>query len=333
LLNYLIFFFPCRSHDVLMFLTGQEEIEQLASKIRQIVKVSILSSKEKKKNPLKSLNFNLQTMKEGPAMRVCTLYAAMPPQKQLEVFQPIAPNARKVIISTNIAETSLTITGIKFVIDCGMVKAKYHQPTTGMDVLKIERISQAQALQRCGRAGRESEGVCYRTYTLTDFKAMPVSAVPEILRCNIAAVILQLLGMDIDCRKFDFMDVPSAEAIESALKELKLLGAIKETTGVGITELGRKMAKFPLDPKYSKLILSAPEFGCLDEMLCLVALLSGENIFQSSIDKREEMMTAHAKFCSEYGDHLTLLNVFKSFEKTDKLKVITLCKVFCKLIA
>jgi ATP-dependent RNA helicase DHX33 len=288
------------SHDVLIFLTGQEEIDMMTGQIRAILKAA-------SKDP-------------NQAMRVFPLYAAMPPQKQLEAFQPIA-NARKVIISTNIAETSLTITGIKFVIDCGMVKARYHHPATGMDVLKVERISQAQAMQRCGRAGRESEGFCYRAYTNAEFKAMPMAAVPEILRCNIAAVMLQLLGMDIDCRKFDFMDMPADEAVESALRELKQLGAVQDAAGANITELGRKMAKFPLDPKYAKLILSAPEFGCLEEILCIVALLSGENVFVSSLDKREEMLTAHSKFRSEYGDHLTMLNVFKGFEKTEKLKV------------
>lgn len=184
----------------------------------------------------------------------------------MEVFSPSAPGTRKVILSTNIAETSLTISGIKYVIDSGVVKRRVHDAVTGMDSLKVIKISRDQAWQRCGRAGRESAGVCYRTYSLAEYNSMPLSSIPEILRSNISATVLQLLALGIDCEKFDFIDAPLPSAIENALKQLRLLGAVKIGKNNELTQLGKNMAKFPLDPKYSKIILSAPNFGCLEEV-------------------------------------------------------------------
>lgn len=173
---------------------------------------------------------------------------------------------KKVILSTNIAETSLTIAGIKYVIDSGHVKRRAYDSKTGMDTLKIKKISQDQAWQRCGRAGRESEGFCYRTYTLDEYNQMQSNTTPEILRSNIAATILQLMAIGIDCKKFDFIDCPDAQSIDLALNQLKTLGAVCSGKQTELTELGRKMAKFPLDPKYSKILLMAPSFGCLEEV-------------------------------------------------------------------
>lgn len=154
-----------------MFLTGQEEIESAAQQIRSLTKSKSL---------------------KGPILRVYPLYAQLAQNRQMEVFQPLAPGNRKVILSTNIAETSLTIPGIKYVIDCGMVKRRVYDPKTGMDTLKVIKISQDQVWQRCGRAGRESDGYCYRTYTLDEYHEMRKSSVPEILRSNIAATVSSL---------------------------------------------------------------------------------------------------------------------------------------------
>lgn len=163
-----VFFSSIFSHDVLMFLTGQEEIESTAQQIRSLAK----------SNGLK-----------GPTLHVFPLYAQLAQNRQMNVFQPSAPGSRKVILSTNIAETSLTISGIKYVIDSGVVKRRVYDPKTGMDTLKVIKICQDQAWQRCGRAGRESNGFCYRTYTLGEYHMMPKSSVPEILRSNIAATV------------------------------------------------------------------------------------------------------------------------------------------------
>lgn len=313
------------NHDILVFLTGQEEIEGMAHQIKSLAKSNSL---------------------KGPIMRVYPLYAQLAQNRQMDVFLPSAPNSRKVILSTNIAETSLTISGIKYVIDSGVVKRRHFDSKTGMDTLKVKKISQDQAWQRCGRAGRESEGSCYRAYTVDEFKQMQSSSTPEILRSNIAATILQLLSLGIDCRKFDFIDCPDAQSIELAINQLVALGAVNSGKQAELTELGRKMAKFPLDPKYSKILITAPSFGCLEEVsalvnensfhttiiiilfsyfqiLSIIALLSGEEVFINNIhdsDRRGDALTAHAKFENEFGDHLTLLNVFKAYVKSERPK-------------
>ncbi|XP_059616856.1 ATP-dependent RNA helicase DHX33 [Phlebotomus argentipes] len=279
-------------HDVLIFLTGQEEIDALAEQVRSIAK---------------SAEFHDSPMKVFP------LYAQLPQHKQLDVFKPTPQGVRKVILATNIAETSLTIPGIKYVIDSGVVKQKVYNSVTGMDTLKIVKISQAQSWQRTGRAGRESEGFCYRAYTINEFKNMSLMTTPEILRSNLATTVLQLLALGIDCMNFDFMDKPSRESLNSAIKLLYELKAIASIESPKLTEAGRKMSQFPLDPRFSKILLEASGYGCLTEMITIIAVLSGENIFHSSTDKRDQILVAHSKFLSKYGDHLTILNAFREF--------------------
>lgn len=251
--------------------------------------------------------------------------------KQLECFLPAPANTRKIVLATNIAETSITIPGIRCVIDAGFVKRRSFDPSTGLDILRVERISQAQAWQRCGRAGRDAPGTCYRTYTQQEINGFEKMTKPEILRCNISSTILQLMVLGIDCKSFDFLDRPSTESMDTAYCKLESLGAIRLVSdGPELTGLGRKMAQFPLDPQYSKLLLIAPKFGCMEEMLSLVAVLSGENVFHSSNEKREQVALAHANFQSKHGDHLTLLNIFSAFLKIEKTKVNTLLLLFPK---
>lgn len=190
-----------------------------------------------------------------------------------------------------------------------------------MDTLKVSKISQAQAIQRTGRAGRECEGTCYRTYQRSEYNNWPLATKPEIQRCNLSTAVLQLMSMDLDVTQFDFMDAPSPEAVKSALNELALLGACKLFVKPIFTEFGRRMAKFPLDPRFSKIIMTAPSYECLSEILDLVAILSVENIFIECTDKRDAALIAHARFHSKYGDHLTLLNVFREYLRTDKNNV------------
>ncbi|XP_060665996.1 ATP-dependent RNA helicase DHX33 [Drosophila nasuta] len=289
------------NHDVLIFLTGQEEIEALAQQIRQLARIN----------------------NSGPSdVRVFTLYAQLAQGKQLECFLPVPANTRKIVLATNIAETSITIPGIRCVIDCGYVKEKSFNPSTGLDTLKTVRISQAQAWQRSGRAGRDAPGKCYRTYTKSNMEKFKAAAQPEILRANLTSTVLQLLALGIDCASFDFIDTPHPEGVQSAYKALEQLGAIKAAaTSPAITSTGRLMAQFPLDPRFAKLLLAAPSFGCMEEMLSLVAALSSDNVFIGHTDKSELAALAHAKFQSKHGDHLTLLNVFATFQKTDKPKV------------
>lgn len=281
-------------HDVLIFLTGQEEIEAMVQYIRQIAKDN---------------NFNGR-----PTLRVYPFYSNLPQMKQLELFRPTAPNSRKVIVSTNVAETSLTINGIKYVIDSGKVKTRAHDSMTGLEKMKVTTISKAQAWQRAGRAGRESEGTCYRAYTSKQFEEMPEDPIPEILRANITTTLLQLLAMKIDIDSFDFIDRPSNESIAYGLKQLYMLGAIKDVNCPVLTELGRKMSQFPLDARFSKLLLSAPEFGCVDEILSLVAVMSSESVYNLPQENRDKHLENHRKFESPHGDHLSLLNVYREFQ-------------------
>ncbi|XP_068904814.1 ATP-dependent RNA helicase DHX33 [Tenebrio molitor] len=280
------------NHDVLIFLTGQEEIEAVAHQIRLLAKDPEV---------------------EGPPLRVCTLYAAQPSSQQMSVFNPSPANMRKVIISTNIAETSVTITGIKYIIDCGMVKARTYHPATGLELLKVQRISQEQAWQRTGRAGRESEGSCYRLYTRSQFEMMQKSTIPEIQRANLTSVALQLLALEIHALYFDFMDKPPEDAIVAGFEQLKLLGAIDHIESKSLTSLGEQMVKFPLDPRFSKILLSAANYGCLEEVLTVVSLLSVESILLSPPNKREQAQSVRQKFFSALGDHITLLNIYREF--------------------
>lgn len=197
---------------------------------------------------------------------------------------------------------------------------------TGMDSLKIVKISQAQAWQRTGRAGRESAGICYRTYTNNEYDNLEENAEPEIKRCNLSAAALQLLALGIDCANFDFMDMPPHAAIISALKDLKQLGAIKSEQDPTLTDVGRKMAQFPLDPKYGKILLMAPKYHCLHDMIDLISVLSVENIIITPHDSKytESAKLAQNSFKSPFGDHLTVLNMFKQFQKVEGQKL------FCK---
>ncbi|KAM8899844.1 ATP-dependent RNA helicase DHX33 isoform 1-T1 [Spinachia spinachia] len=284
------------SHDILVFMTGQEEIEALARTCRDISK----------------------HLPDGCGpMLVIPLYASLPPAQQLRVFQSAPKGCRKVILSTNIAETSVTISGIKFVIDTGMVKAKRFNPESGLEVLAVQRVSKAQAWQRAGRAGREDSGSCYRLYTEQEFDNLIPMTVPEIQRCNLAGVMLQLMALGIpDVMNFDFMSKPSPEAVRSALEHLELLGALEKKEGqVFLTALGKKMASFPLEPRYAKTILLSPDFSCAEEILSIVSLLSVDTVLFNPPARREEVLAARKKFSSSEGDHVTLLNIYRAFKK------------------
>lgn len=207
----------------------------------------------------------------------------------------------------------------------------YH-PATGLDMLKVQRISQEQSWQRAGRAGRECEGHCYRIYTRTQFEHLSKSSIPEIKRGNLSSVVLQLLALGIHAAQFDFIDKPPKDAIAAAFEQLVALGAVESAGSTALTGLGKKMVQFPLDPRFSKVLLAAPELNCLDEVtfsngdshletfqklvfqaLTVVALLSTDSIFLNPASKRDESQAARQKFVSGYGDHITLLNTYRQF--------------------
>ena len=227
--------------DILVFLPGQEDIEALQRLIEQ---------------KLKDLPADV------PSLLVRVLYAALPQEQQMRAFDETPPGCRKVIIATNIAETSLTLSGLRYVIDCGLVKQRTHS-TTGMDVLQTAPISQAQARQRSGRAGREAPGWCYRVYTEADYCELAPTTTPEIIRADLATVMLQLLSMGVENPlEFDFLDTPRKESTVQAMEHLHALGAVDKR--FILTTKGRKMADFPLAPIYASMLLRSAEFGCAE---------------------------------------------------------------------
>jgi len=282
--------------DVLLFLTGQEEIDTACE---------VLFERMKSLGP------------EVPELIILPVYSALPSEMQTRIFDPAPPGARKVVIATNIAETSLTIDGIFYVVDPGFVKQKVYNSKTGMDSLVVTPISQAQAKQRAGRAGRTGPGKCYRLYTERAYRdEMLPTPVPEIQRTNLSATLLQLKAMGInDLIGFDFMDAPPVEAMIHALELLHVLSALDDE-GL-LTRLGRRMAEFPLDPNLSKMLIMSVNLQCSDEILTIVSMLSVQNVFYRPKEKQQLADQKKAKFNQPEGDHVTLLSVFNSW-KTNK---------------
>ncbi|KAI7182446.1 ATP dependent RNA helicase, partial [Hortaea werneckii] len=283
--------------DILVFLTGRDEIE----KALQLVA-----------DRLPSLPASADKILALP------MYAGLTTEQQLYVFEPAPENHRKVIFSTNIAEASVTIDGIVYVVDCGFVKLRAYNPTTGIETLTPTPVSKASATQRAGRAGRTKAGKCYRLYPEAVFQSLPATTVPEIQRSNLAPTILQLKALGIDnIARFDFLTPPPAELIIRALELLYSLGALDDYAKL-TSPLGTRMAELALEPMLAKCLLSSPSFGCLSEMLTIAAMVSlqGNVWFTHDEKKREE--SARRKFAVEEGDHLTLLNVYQAFVTTGK---------------
>ncbi|VVC96617.1 unnamed protein product [Leptidea sinapis] len=279
--------------DILLFLTGQEEIDTACE---------ILYERMKSLGP------------DVPELIILPVYSALPSEMQTRIFEPAPPGSRKVVIATNIAETSLTIDGIYYVVDPGFVKQKVYNSKTGMDSLVVTPISQAAAKQRAGRAGRTGPGKCYRLYTERAYRdEMLPTPVPEIQRTNLATTVLQLKTMGInDLLHFDFMDAPPVESLIMALEQLHSLSAL-DSEGL-LTRLGRRMAEFPLEPNLSKILIMSVALQCSDEILTVVSMLSVQNVFYRPKDKQALADQKKAKFNQPEGDHLTLLAVYNSWK-------------------
>ncbi|XP_048777576.1 pre-mRNA-splicing factor ATP-dependent RNA helicase DHX16-like [Ostrea edulis] len=282
--------------DILVFLTGQEEIETSNEMLQERTKK--LGSKIKE-------------------LLILPIYANLPSDMQAKIFEPTPPGARKVVLATNIAETSLTIDGIKYVIDPGFCKQNSYNARTGMESLIVTPISKASSNQRAGRAGRVSAGKCFRLYTAWAYKhELDDNTVPEIQRTNLGNVVLLLKSLGInDLIHFDFMDPPPHETLVLALEQLYALGALNHRGE--LTKLGRKMAEFPVDPMLSKSILASEQYKCSKEILTICAMLSVNNaVFYRPKDKVVHADTARVNFFRPGGDHLTLLNVYDQWEET-----------------
>ena len=248
-----------------------------------------------------------------PELIVLPVYSALPSEMQSRIFEPAPPGARKVVLATNIAETSITIDGIYYVVDPGFVKQNAYDARLGMDSLVVTPISQAQARQRAGRAGRTGPGKCYRLYTEAAFQnEMLPNTVPDIQRQNLASTILTLKAMGInDLLHFDFMDPPAPQTMLTALESLYALSALDDE-GL-LTRLGRKMADFPMDAPMAKMLIASVDLGCSEEVLSIVAMLSIQNVFYRPKDKQAQADAKRAKFFQPEGDHLTLLTVYNAW--------------------
>uniref|UniRef100_A0A8C0G6U7 RNA helicase n=1 Tax=Chelonoidis abingdonii TaxID=106734 RepID=A0A8C0G6U7_CHEAB len=276
--------------DILVFLTGQEEIEACCEMLQE--RCRRLGSKI-------------------PELLVLPIYANLPSDMQAKIFEPTPPGARKVVVATNIAETSLTIDGIIYVIDPGFCKQKSYNARTGMESLIVTPCSRASANQRAGRAGRVAAGKCFRLYTAWAYKnEMEETTVPEIQRTNLGNVVLLLKSLGInDLIHFDFMDPPPHETLVLALEQLYALGALNHLGE--LTKLGRKMAELPVDPMLSKMILASEQYKCSEQILSIAAMLSVNNsIFYRPKDKVVHADNARMNFFLPGGDHLVLLNVY-----------------------
>ncbi|KAI1816322.1 P-loop containing nucleoside triphosphate hydrolase protein [Poronia punctata] len=284
--------------DILVFLTGQDEIEAAEQQLTDTAR--------KLGNRVKELI-------------ICPIYANLPSDLQSKIFEPTPEGARKVVLATNIAETSLTIDGITFVIDPGYVKENIYNPATGMSNLVVVPCSRASANQRSGRAGRVGPGKCFRLYTKYAYmNEMDESTTPEIQRTNLNGVVLQLKSLGINqLLEFEFMDPPPTESLIGALNQLFALQALNHKGE--LTKVGRQMAEFPTDPMLAKAVLAADKFKCVDEVLSIVSMLSEASaLFFRPKDKKIHADSARNRFTvKDGGDHITLLNIWNQWVDSD----------------
>lgn len=249
----------------------------------------------------------------APKILALPLYAGLSSDQQLAVFDDPPDDTRKVIISTNIAEASVTIADVAYVIDCGFVKMRAYNPHTGIETLTAVPISKASAIQRAGRAGRTKPGKCYRLYPENAFESMAETSVPEIQRSNLAPVILQLKALGIDnVARFDYLTPPPSELMIRGLELLFSLGALDEHAKL-TRPLGMRMAEFPVDPMMAKIVLNSLSFDCAEQILTIAAMTTDSNVFVEHEGARKPAQSAKRKFAVEEGDHLTLLNVYQAF--------------------
>ena len=284
--------------DILVFLTGQDEIEQAEQSLQETAK---------------------KLGSAAPELVICPIYANLPTDLQQKIFDPTPEKARKVVLATNIAETSLTIDNIVYVIDPGYVKENRYTPATNMESLVAVPISRASANQRAGRAGRTSPGKCFRLYTKwAYYNDLPESTTPEIQRTNLNSIVLMLKSLGINqLISFDFMDPPAPDMLIRSLEQLYALGALNDKGE--LTKIGRQMAEFPTDPMLAKAVLAAEKEGCVDEVLSIVAMLGEASaLFYRPRDKKLQADAARARFTvKEGGDHASYLNIWNQWVEAD----------------
>ena len=269
--------------DVLVFLSGEREIRDTADALREHV---------------------------PPTTDVLPLYGRLSTAEQHRVFAP--QGGRRVVLATNVAETSLTVPGIRYVVDAGTARISRYSLRTKVQRLPIEPISQASADQRKGRCGRVADGICIRLYTEDDYLERPAFTEPEILRTNLAAVILQMAALGLgDLEAFPFIDPPDRRNLRDGVALLDELGALDHSaTGTGLTDTGRRLARLPVDPRLGRMVLQAHRMGCVQEVLVIAAALSIQDPRERPVDKRDEAALSHRRFADPTSDLITYLNLW-----------------------
>ena len=288
--------------DILLFLTGEEEIESACQQIREGIE---------------------ELGDEVGYANVIPIYSTLPPYLQEKIFEPPPETnprgikGRKIVVATNIAESSITIDGIVYVVDPGFTKQKVFNPRGKMESLLINIISKENADQRAGRAGRTKPGKCFRLYTEESYeKELKKSSIPEILRSNITSVVLNLLKLGIDdLVHFDFIDPPAPETMMRAIEMLNYLGAMDDDGK--LTELGSQMNQFPLEPELSKMVLAGVKYKCINDMLTIAATLSVKSPFLRPRGKENEADSKKYQFTHHTGDHITLIMAYNAFKRNE----------------
>ena len=269
---------------ILVFLSGEREIREASEALRKHHK---------------------------PSVEILPLFARLSAKEQNKIFHPTG--ARRIVLATNVAETSLTVPGIKYVIDTGLARISRYSWRSRVQRLPIEKISQASANQRSGRCGRTSDGVAIRLYAEDDYAARSEFTLPEIQRTNLASVILQLASLNLgDVYDFPYLEAPDSGMIRDGYKLLFELGAVAKAKGdnINITQMGRQLASLPIDPRLGRMLLAAKDQGVLDEVLVIVSALSVQDVRERPMDKQQASDQKHSRFKDENSDFIALLKLW-----------------------
>ncbi len=288
------------SGDMLVFLPGEREIRETAEKLRK----ARLSGYE-----------------------ILPLFARLSNEDQQKIFKP--SGGRRIVLATNVAETSLTVPGIRYVIDTGLARINRYSPRAKVEQLQVEKISQAAARQRAGRCGRVEAGICVRLYGEDDFLARPAFTDPEIVRSNLAAVILRMAALKLGrVDDFPFIEPPSSRLVADGYQVLTELGAVDDKSE--LTHVGKELARIPVDPRVGRMLLAANERGCLEQMLIIASALSIQDPRERPFEARDAAERAQARFADERSDFLSFLNLWHFFDealkhKSSNRQVVNLC--------
>ena len=273
--------------DILIFLPGEREIREAAEALRK------------------------STLRRND--EILPLFARLSHAEQHKIFHPSGAK-RRIVLATNVAETSLTVPGIKYVIDTGLARVKRYSARAKVEQLHVEKISQAAARQRSGRCGRVSAGVCIRLFSEEDFNSRPEFTDPEIVRSNLAAVILRMAALNLgDVAAFPFLEMPDSRYINDGFQVLLELGAVNEHNG--LTKLGEQMARLPIDPKIARILLAAKKHDCMAEILVIASALSIQDPRERPLEARDAAAKAHERFTDKQSDFLAYLNIWDSFQR------------------